>query len=562
MKIALLSNVTVAVLQKKLAEAYEVYVADGFDAWQREMMDEESNLYMESLDAVFLLLDGRCAENWKNSCDAEENMKLWLEPIRYFAERYRKSPVFLPTVDFRENRIRALSENPCGQIWESLWLQKLSAIVERDNFYIWDVKNLVTDIGRNNFYSEKMWYMGSMPYSKQGVECIKNNIISVMDSIYKKRCKVLVLDLDNTLWGRVIGEDGAGGIELSEHNQGERYYNLQKKLLEMKKRGVLLAIASKNNEEDVEAVWNHPAMLLHKGDFIAVKIGWSNKSDSIMEMQQELNLTQGSFSFLDDNPAEREEVAARCPEVTVLDFPEDSAQLPSYAEKYYYHYFRPLYLTKEDADKTEQYRQEEKRKKEKATSAGLDDYLKKLEMKVIVHPMMADERARVVQLCNKTNQFNLTSIRYTATDVEQSDADIWTVQAEDRFGKLGLVAVVFLKIVDNDPKSGFINTFLMSCRVMGRKLENLIIHKLAEFYRGRIDRIIGAYHRTKKNKPVERIYEALGFNNIAKEGYDALMPDVDKFYVLNLNEEEPDQLKKIESIFEMVEFSAEGLNEN
>lgn len=505
-----MSNITVDMLAARLKKEYEVYIPAGFDCWGQEIFDDRSPVF--TCDAIILLLDGVEARQWQNREEAFERLHLWLGLLKKLCEKEKNIPIFISTVDVRENRIKAVSERIYRYEWQQVWYDEIQKLSEKqNNVYVFDVAQLISDVGRNQFYSEKMWYMGSMPYSKTGLQLLKEEIILLLESAFKARKKILVVDLDNTLWGGVVGEDGAEGIRLSEHKEGEWYYHLQRQLLEMKKRGTLLAVASKNNEEDVRDVWSKSAMLLKKEDFVSLKINWEQKAVNLRAMEKELNLTEGSFAFLDDNPMEREAMQQLCPEVLVLDFPEDELLLDRFAEQFYNKYFRQLRLTSEDALKTNMYQEESKRKKEKEESLSLDDYLNKLEICIDIHRMRPEELERVTQLCNKTNQFNLTTKRYSAAEIAGMEGDIYVVYAEDKYGKQGLISVIILKRFVQDM---VIDTFLMSCRVMGRKIENAILQELVKHYQPVAEKLIGTYIPTAKNKPVEYLYDSLGFRLI------------------------------------------------
>lgn len=529
-RIALLSNVTVSMLSQKLKKEYDVYVPDGFNTWEQEIFNPSSLLYKNKMDAVFVLLDGSAAKHWDFSKQACIILDSWEASIGFLSNEIGDIPVFVSSISFLESGIKSVKERTLGIELENRWHQKIWELSkERKNFFVFDINRLVCETGRNNFYSDKMWYMGSMPYSRTGLNKICHEINCLMGSLFTQRRKILAVDLDQTLWGGVIGEDGVDGISLCPHNEGGQYYDLQRVLLEMKKRGVLLAAVSKNNPKDVETVWNHPYMVLKKTDFACMKINWEPKSLNIKKMEEELNLTEGSFVFFDDNPAEREEVRANCPEVLVLDFPEDTSFLPHYMENVYKEFFRPLAITEEDRNKTELYRIEEERKKEREGSSDLNDYLTKLEMKAKIHIMEEGELGRVEQLCNKTNQFNLTTKRYTSKEILDFKGDIFTVYLEDKYGKQGLTGVLMLIKENGNVK---IDTFLLSCRVMGRRLEEVIIGKIEELFQGKAEKIVGEYIATPKNKPVEDLYDRLGFKETSYENgkkiYEKLLSDGDK----------------------------------
>lgn len=533
-RVALLSNVTVDLVVAKLRKKYDFYLPEGFDTWVQEVINPASGLYAESLDAVVLLLDGTEARSWKNVEEANERISLWKQALAALVKHITSIPVFVSTIDIRENQIKSLSERKFAPELNHEWYQYVQNLIEaQGNVYILDIANTIAEIGRKQFYSNKMWYMSSMPYSRDGIATVSREIERVLGSAFISRKKIIALDLDNTLWGGVIGEDGVEGIELSDHKEGQRYYDFQRQLLEMKNRGIVLAVNSKNNEEDAEnAIQNHPAMLLRDDDFVSRKINWENKASNIKAMEGELNLTEGGFIFIDDNPVERETVKGVCPDVLVPDFPADTAELLSFAESIWADYCRPLKVLSEDLNKTKMYQNEVKRKQEMSESLNLDDYIAKLEMVADIHKMRPEELERVTQLCNKTNQFNVTTKRYTGAEIEEIASNpenaIYVVYSSDKYGDSGLISVLILIGEKADIR---IDTFLMSCRVMGRKLEDVIINELAAKYAGK-QKLIGEFIPTAKNTPVKELYDRLGFDKASDvEGhkiYEMILADFKK----------------------------------
>lgn len=517
-KIAYLSNVTVDMVVARLKKLYEVYTSGGYDTWIPEVMDDCSPIYGNGIDAVFLILDG--TEYYGLSYEETvSKYRLWLSAVQKLVSGV-PSYVFVSTVDFNDSQIRSYDEWKDRFKLKSDWYNDLQNIVAgQKNTFVLDLDNRITDIGRNNFYSPKMWYMGSMPYSKIGIEVIVDEIKLAMKAAFEPRRKIAVVDLDNTLWGGIIGEDGVNGIALSKHNEGARYYDFQQRLLEMKQHGVVLSINSKNNEEDVVDVFKHPSMILKRDDFVSVKINWKGKASNIKAIERELNLSEGSFVFIDDNPMERETVKVGCPDVEVLDFPSDTVGLSKFMERAYREYFQLLHTTDEDADKTQMYQAEAKRHNLEASAIDLNSYIETLEMTADIHMMEIKELGRVHQLVNKTNQFNLTTKRYSLKELKEMDADgksdIFTVHTADKFGDNGLVGVV---IVEKEGKEVAIGTFLMSCRVMGRKLEDVVMGCLVNFYKDSFKKMTASYIKTAKNKPVEGLYEQLGFKLVADDG--------------------------------------------
>ena len=517
-KVALLANITPDLIAGKLRGKYDFYLPQGFDTWVQEVLDPAAGLYRAGVDAAVLLLDGTEARGWKSPAEGEERLALWKQALGVLADRMENIPVFVSTLDIRENRIRTLAERSFRLAWENDWYQYAQGLAEqKNNLYLLDLADTAAEMGRERFYSNKMWYLSSMPYSREGLAAVCRELERALAAAFVPRRKIIALDLDNTLWGGVAGEDGPEGLVLSDHKEGQRFYDFQRQLKEMKNRGTLLAIASKNNPEDAAAVMrNHPAMLLREADFAASRINWQEKAANLKEMEAELNLTEGGFLFVDDNPLEREKVRGECPEMLVPDFPEDTAELLPFAENLWWDHMRPLRALAEDGQKTEMYRAEARRRQEMAESLRPEDYIRKLEMRADIHPLRPEELERTAQLIGKTNQFNLTTRRYTQAQVRQMAEDghhaIYTVHSGDRYGDSGLIAVVILEDRGADLA---VDTFLMSCRVMGRKLEDVIIHQLAAYYAGR--RLLGEYIPTAKNAPVRDLYERLGFEKLREE---------------------------------------------
>lgn len=515
-KIALLSNITVDLLIAALRQ-YAITQPQGFDTWVQEALNPASPLWRENPDAVVVLLDGTEARSWKDRNEGEERIAFWKSGVRALVSGFASIPIFVSTVDFRENRIKALSERMCKYAWGNDWYQFVQDLAEsRGNVYVLDLVDTIAEIGRERFYSNKMWYMSSMPYARDGLKAVAQELDRALGSAFQPRKKIIALDLDNTLWGGVVGEDGVDGIELSDHKEGQRYYDFQRQLLEMKNRGILLALNSKNNPEDAEAAMqNHPHMLLRDEDFVCRKINWENKASNLKAMERELNLTEGGFIFIDDNPAEREIVKGACPEALVPDFPRDTTELLPFAEEIWLDHCRPLHVLREDAEKTQMYQNDAKRRQEQSESLSLDDYLAKLKIRADIHRMRPEERERVLQLIQKTNQFNVTTKRYAPREldaIEKNPNDrIYVLRSADKYGDNGLCGVLILMREGMDTH---IDTFLMSCRVMGRKLEDVILDKIASAYPGRLTAV---FLPTAKNAPVRDLYDRLGFTKIAEE---------------------------------------------
>ncbi len=442
--------------------------------------------------------------------------------IENVVEKHNVINFFFSNIDIPLKEIKSIKDNRHERLLETCWMNMLIDLNKKyNNFYIIDLKLLIENNGRKIFYSEKLWYLGGMKYSLEAVTIFSDEIERIIKSVKGKKKKCLILDLDNTLWGGIIGEDGIENIELSEFKEGARYKDFQKRLKEIKEIGVILAIVSKNNHEDaIDVFKNHKHMVLQESDFVSLKINWKHKIQNIRELSEELNIGLDSFVFIDDNPFERESVINQLPEVFVPEFPKDTAKLEQFVINLYNDHFLTLLSTNEDKKKTQMYRQNVKRVSALKSTDSLDDFLKTLKTEIEISKIKNDDITRVAQLTQKTNQFNLTTRRYTEKDIkafmESDNHDIFVISVKDKFGDNGTVSVIILN--KNDETTLEIDTFLMSCRVMERKIEDQVLgvienRSLADGYR-----YINAYYiPTEKNRPVETLFERLGYTLMDKD---------------------------------------------
>lgn len=518
MKLALLSNVTVDMLAGMLKKTCDVYLTAGFDTWKQEILQQSSGLYDYKPDVIAVLLYADAYGNaWNKAEDGAKIIDEWGQIIQLACAKLPGVPVFVSTIDISGIKAHYGAEFRLEGWYENRLNEQLHDLYEQGcKVYPLPVKDLVESMGRGTFYSKKMWYIGSMPYSMKGLSALSELILRYCSVVKGAKKKCLAVDLDNTLWGGVIGEDGVEGIELADHKEGARYRDTQLVLKKMREQGVMLAIISKNNVQDVEPVFAHPDMILQHDDFVAEKINWDPKCVNIRMLAKELNIGLDSFVFLDDNPAEREQMIAECPEVTVIDFPKDTTQLADVVEGTYQKYFFSLDVTGEDMKKTSMYRSDLQRKAELATAVSFDDYLKKLEMDMDIHLMKPEEEKRVTQLVNKTNQFNVTTKRYSEEEIhrfaEDENIDVITVHISDKYGDQGLVSLLIIRYEGSVAE---IDTFLMSCRVMGRNVENEIMARVKErLVTKNIETVLAQYIKTPKNAPVADLFPKLGFETV------------------------------------------------
>ncbi len=396
--------------------------------------------------------------------------------------------------------------------------ERLRAAMPASGFFV-DLEQASGQMGRDHFYDARRYFWTKQPFSEAGAASLAEHVWSGLRAVVNGPKKVLVLDLDNTLWGGVVGETGPLGVEVGDTPVGEAFKAFQEHVKALSTRGCLLAVSSKNNPEDArEPFEKNPALPLKLTDFAAFEASWEPKSVAIQRMAKTLQLGLDSFVFFDDNPAEREHVRQMLPDVTVVEVPEEPALYVRALEAG--HWFEALSVTAEDRERTEQYRAEAQRREVQKSFATMDEYLTSLEMTGDVRDIDDADLARVVQLLGKTNQFNLTTRRHPLDTVREMLARPrsvgLTVRIADRFADYGLVAVL---LGVEDPSATLptlrIDTWLMSCRVIARTVEEFCLGCLVEAARAKgYARIVGDYLPTKKNALVADLYDRLGFERL------------------------------------------------
>jgi FkbH-like protein len=390
------------------------------------------------------------------------------------------------------------------------WTQEMAQL---ERVRLFDLHGLMLNAGISQAQDVRKWQLYRQPYTEsfwQDIGHMLGRMIAA-ERISPKKC--VVLDLDNTLWGGIIGEDRLEGIQLGDEFPGRAYRDFQRYLLYLKSKGVLLAVASKNNPDDAYEVFDkHDAMVLSRRDIAAFEIHWDSKVDSIKRVAKKLNIGLDSLIFVDDNPKEIGEVTERLPDVSCVLVPEELACLPGLlAETDFFDFTE---VTNEDRRRTEMMAADGIRQQAQETMSE-DEFRKSLNLKIDVFAAEKQHLARVTQLINKTNQFNLTTIRRTQDEVEalaiSNDALVMGMDIKDKYGDYGLVGVAILKKESN---TCVIDTLLMSCRVLGRGAEDTFIAKLAEAATTLgCDEMRGKYTPTAKNAMVKDLYRRFNFSH-------------------------------------------------
>ncbi len=377
---------------------------------------------------------------------------------------------------------------------------------------LWDYAGLVRASGAGSWTDRRLWALGRIAVAAAHQPALARHLVRTVAGARQRPAKCLVLDLDNTLWGGVIGDDGVEGIKLSDDYPGNVYKGFQRAALSLKDRGILLAVVSKNDESVARQVFDeHPEMLIRWEDLAAARVNWNPKSQNLLELAEELNIGADALVLFDDNPVERAEARANAPAVGVIEVPADPL---AYEEALWESgFFDQVSLSDEDRSRTEMYHAEQKRQTHAQRFDTVDDFLYSLEMVAAVGEAGPATIGRITQLVNKTNQFNLTTRRHTQTEIDAMARDPSQVVAwlrlRDRFGDQGLVAVGILRC---EGRMGVLDTCLMSCRVMNRHVEEALLAYLAEHARRLgCEFLAGEYRPTKKNGMVRDLYPRLGF---------------------------------------------------
>ena len=495
--IALLSNFTIKGLDAHLQRAAErcgiaISVYNGeYSQWQQEILGEK--LYIFNPDMVFVIVD---FEDIVSQMNLIEQLAIKMPAKIIICNQVSDSSAGLG-----DDRDLAERFKGSGQIM------------------VFDFDSWLINIGKKEHWNTKYRELGDLRLHPNAFMPLARELAAYLIPLAGKTKKCLVLDLDNTLWDGVIGEDGLDGIT--------PFYELQKLIKELNERGAILAINSSNNIADVAEVFvRQKNMLLRREDFAAERINWKNKAENIRELAQELNIGLDSMVFVDDDPRNRQLIREAVPEVEVL----EPLALADYKG------FMSFGVTVEDRKRTVLYAAEKKRKQLKEVFIDLDSFLRRLELAIAIRPVSSAHLPRAAQLTQKTNQFNLTTRRYQEENIKNmlaSGAKAWILDVQDKFGDYGLTGLII--IVDEGP-CWEIDTFLMSCRVLGKRVEEEFFGRvLGELKQQNPKRIIGAYIPTAKNEQVKDFYQKFGFTKRESEGIDVWEQDLRHFNFVPLD---------------------------
>lgn len=512
-----------------------VFEAD-YDQIDAQLMDTGSEFYAFAPETVLLY---RCTEKLyerfvRTPLDARAAFaETEIEKIRAEWARVQHGTkadilffAFLPMDDgvFGSYALREGSAFP----YQLLKLNYLLAEAAREagNVRLIDLEPIRAHMGYDAFHDPKLYAIAKMPISTQALPAVASRVVDAILARKGRFHKCAIVDLDNTLWGGVIGDDGLEGIQIGELGQGHAFTEFQTWLKELKNRGVMLAVCSKNDEANAkEPFLRHPEMVLKLDDFSAFVANWEDKASNIRRIQKELNIGLDSMVFFDDNPFERNLVRTMLPEVEAPELPEDPAEYTAFARMQ--NLFDTNSYSDEDRVRTERYLAEKSRTELSAGIDNYDDYLKALGMKAVCAPFDAFHIPRISQLTQRSNQFNLRTVRYSEQEIEEIAANPRYVTRyytlRDRFGEHGLIAVVILEKRENEL---FVNEWLMSCRVLKRGMEQFIADSILRAAReAGVARVVGEYIPTPKNAMVKDLYASMGFRPLGDGLYEARVDD-------------------------------------
>jgi FkbH-like protein len=497
-----------------------------YNAYAQEILDPASALYAHRPDTVLVALQAR-----------DVTPALWdqfaaMAPDEVEAEIERAAGLLIDLLAALRRSIAATifchglerplhaSEGLLDQVREVRQADALEAVnrrlrawaADQSAVYVLDYDGLIGRHGRERWFDEKKYATTRLPLSLNAMGWLAEEWWRHVAVVALPPAKVLALDLDNTLWGGVLGEEGLAGIRLDDGAPGRFHRAFQQAVLDIARRGVLVVLASKTNEpEALEAVDRHPGMLIRRTHLAGWRINWEPKPANLAALAEELNLGLDSFVFVDDSPAECEAVRRALPEVEVVELPKDPAAYAGVLRRV--PRLERLSASREDGERTRYYADERERRDLAASAATLEDFLHSLDVEAFAEPVSAATLARAAQLTQKTNQLNMTTRRYGEAQLGQMLGDpAWrgyVLSARDRFGDNGVVGLALTRDEGADCE---IDTFLLSCRVIGRGLETAFLAHIAEEARGRgAERLRGQFLPTPRNAPAARIYELAGF---------------------------------------------------
>jgi len=505
------------------------YVGD-YNQYNQEILNQDSELYKFKPDITFLILDTRhiLGEHFFSWHAVPHDKKLKFVEIKINEikklcdtfEENSESKLIMTSLQIPSYSSYGISEQREIQGIKEMVSELNNKLFDHcrrfdtnHKIFIYDFNEFISKFGEKNIFNYKQFFSGDIKISTEYIPKFVNELMGYVYAILGITKKCIVLDLDNTLWGGVIGEDGFDNIKLGDNPIGHSFVEFQKRLLALNQRGIILAINSKNNFDDaMEVIQKHPNMILKEDNFACVKINWDNKVGNLQEIAKELNISLDSMVFFDDDPLNQEYVRESLPSVLVVDLPKDSSQYAQIITEM--KEFDILKITEEDTKRGPMYLGQKKRKELESKVGDFDEFLKQMNIVVNIQKANSFSIPRISQLTLKTNQFNLTTKRYQEEEIGKFSSSknkiVECIQVSDKFGDNGITGTYIVE--KENAEEWIIDTFLLSCRIMGRGVEEIMMNQIVEKAKlSGIKKIKGEFIPTKKNKPAENFYEKLGF---------------------------------------------------
>ena len=528
-KLAILSDTATQYLTQTLkAVAYEkrldpeIYEA-GFDRIDSESIDTDSGLYKSRPDYVILLQSSEnlCRRYYSEGAAGRENFgREEAERQLTAADRiYDNSKAEVLVCNYCEfddgvfGNLAATYDAAFPHVIRDINRLLADGVKKRAGSYLVDIDSAQNEYGRALSYDPRMYYLSSNPFSMDFLVRISEKILSVIAAFKNGVKKCLITDLDDTLWGGLVGELGLSGITVGDLGIGKAFSDYQLWLRELSRRGITICVCSKNEEDTAKEVFDtHPDMKLKLDDIAVFKANWSDKAGNIRDIQKILNIGLDSMVFIDDNPAERDLVRTMLPEITVPEIPADPVFRLVYLQSL--GLFETPVVSEEDIKRSDRYREEGIRSAAKDKAISLEDYLAGLDMRCMVRAFDEYSVPRIAQLTQRTNQFNLRTIRYTEAEIkaiaESPEYITMSLSLRDSIGDYGIIAAVILK--KESKETLFLDSFLMSCRVAKRGVEEYIFNHIVSVAKEQgYSQIVGEYIPSGKNAPVSGLLENMGF---------------------------------------------------
>ncbi|WP_052188091.1 HAD family hydrolase [Cellulophaga sp. Hel_I_12] len=534
-KVAIMGNHTTTFFSKALIDQLiikgfnpELFEAD-YDQIDLTILDTESNLYHFNPDVIIIFESSLKLKDKFYAIDSHKQRSTFYEDInvqvqnRILALRANnsKAKVIYFSYELLDDQIygNLFSKIPHSfykQIW-NINTNLLQIAEENADVYIFEINKYIQ--GQHNYRDWASYINSDLHYTIDIYALLTHHITLFIDALKGNFKKCLILDLDNTTWGGIIGDDGLENIQIGSLGIGKAFSNFQKWAKELKERGIILAICSKNSEDIAkEPFEKHSEMVLKLSDISVFVANWKNKADNIRYIQEVLNIGFDSMVFIDDNPAERDIVRQSIAGITIPELPEDPALYVPYLTSL--NLFETASYSDFDKDRTIQYQQEAERKKLISSVTNMEDYLKSLAMKCTISHFKEEDVPRIAQLTQRSNQFNLRTKRYTENDIiafmNSTNYLTYSIKLLDKFGDYGLISVIILEKKENS--YFFLDTWIMSCRVLKRGVEYYALNCIvSDIEKEGFNIIIGEYLETPKNKIVAELLPKLGFSSTASE---------------------------------------------